>query len=172
MLVFGTYEKMKQYHKNNIINAIFSDFCGSLFLSPCEVIKQNIQIGKYKTIYEVIKYENKRMYKGYSALLLRDIPFRSIQLPLYDKLKNNTEPNAIHGAIAGMTAGFLTNPIDVIKTKLMCTKYHTHVIKIIPYIYKTEGFLGFFKGIIYRTIYLGLSSSIFFLIYEKLRRFT
>jgi solute carrier family 25 S-adenosylmethionine transporter 26 len=173
MLVFGTYEKVKKYGAPNIYNyivsAIFSDFCGSLFLSPCEVIKQNIQIGKYKSITETIKYENNRLYKGYYSLLLRDIPFRAIQLPIYDKLKENSDNNMLNGAFAGMFAGFITNPVDVIKTKIMCSNDQYEIKKTIINIYNKDGILGFLNGIIYRTSLLGLSSAIFFIFYENLR---
>ncbi len=70
--------------------------------------------------------------------MLRDIPFSAIQFPLYEFLKMKTINyyaaknmhdadriqipaycNSINGSIAGSTAGLLTTPFDVIKTRKM-----------------------------------------------------
>eukprot|EP00354_Favella_ehrenbergii_P004949 CAMPEP_0170471376 /NCGR_PEP_ID=MMETSP0123-20130129/13602_1 /TAXON_ID=182087 /ORGANISM="Favella ehrenbergii, Strain Fehren 1" /LENGTH=75 /DNA_ID=CAMNT_0010738975 /DNA_START=427 /DNA_END=657 /DNA_ORIENTATION=- len=69
---------------------------------------------------------------------MRDIPFSAIQFPLYDLLKivsirmiarrNGTSEaqtevpslvNSVNGSIAGATSGFLTTPLDVLKTRRM-----------------------------------------------------
>jgi len=198
MIVFGMYENIKEvlfkYHpemnKSNVYisSALLSDFMGSAFLSPCEIIKQNMQIGKYNSVYMAYKrimYLDgfKGFYKGYTGLLMRDLPFRAIQLPLYEFLKekythhsdsslSNSLKISFVGAIAGMTAASITNPIDVIKTRLMCSNFNLNVKEVINHISSVEGMGGFLYGITYRTVYLGLSSSLFFLIYEGVKKST
>jgi len=192
MIVFGMYENIKSYMLNmfpnasktniHISSAVISDLMGSLFLSPCEIIKQNMQIGKYKNF--VIAYKNivylygyPGFYKGYSTLVMRDLPFRGIQLPLYEFLKDkylNNDHNlfktSLVAAIAGMTAGFMTNPIDVLKTRLMCSNFNQSFAEVVRNTFRTEGIIGLFYGISYRTLYLGLSSSLFFITYEILKK--
>lgn len=191
MAVFGTYEIIKAKINDQSINnpnnlyiyvqsALTADLIGSLFLCPCEVIKQNIQVGKYTSPYTALKdiiyhHKLKGLYKGYDALLLRDLPFRVIQLPLYDKLKEKYDTTSSPiiscsvGATAGMVAAAITTPIDVIKTNLMCNP-HIHSIKdIIHAIYAKQGLYGFIAGLPPRVIYLGGASSIFFMSYESLR---
>ena len=196
MLVFGTYEMMKKYgNYGNILNACFSDIVGSIFLCPCEVMKQNIQIGRYKSIYHAMNNMNIGMlYKGYTGLLARDLPFRTIQLPLYDYLKDRQNNACVNGAVAGMTAAAITNPVDVIKTQMMCNvsnasnvsnvsnasnvsnvknmKYNT-ICSTITSIYNTPGGRGGLKAFAYglpqRVIYLGSVSSIFFIVFEKIK---
>lgn len=193
MAVFGTYEIIKakinakkqnnNHNTNNnllvyIQSALTADILGSLFLCPCEVIKQNMQIGKYRSAFEAFKdiiyhHKVKGLYKGYDALLLRDLPFRVIQLPLYDKLKElyDTSIPAVScsvGATAGMVAAAVTTPIDVIKTNLMCS-HNTSIKDIIHTVYAKNGLISFFSGLPHRVIYLGGASSIFFMSYESLR---
>lgn len=55
---------------------------------------------------------------------MREIPFSSIQFPIYEKLKlfngnDNYMKSMMNGAIAGGIAAFLTTPCDVLKSKLM-----------------------------------------------------
>ena len=196
MIVFGMYENIKstlfkyypEMNKSNVYisSALLSDFLGSAFLSPCEIIKQNMQIGKYNSVYMAYKrimYLDgyKGFYKGYTGLVMRDLPFRSIQLPLYEFLKErfiedndtsitNSLRVSVAGAISGMTAAFITNPIDVIKTRLMCSNFNLNIKEVINHILNVEGIGGFLYGITYRTAYLGLSSSLFFLIYEGTKK--
>jgi solute carrier family 25 S-adenosylmethionine transporter 26 len=201
MAVFGTYENLKKYltsvnpkaNKKKIYlqSALIADFTGSIFLCPMEVIKQNIQIGRYTTashaFYGISRAEGVRgLYKGYYSLLLRDLPFRCIQLPLYDGLKDyyNISDKNIHecttfnnfascvlGAFSGMVAGTITTPTDVLKTYMMCNTYKNNLTISIKNIYNTKGVYGFFAGLPYRVVYLGGSSSIFFMCYEKLRQY-
>lgn len=176
MTVFGAYENIKHILENSYPNmqrptkylasAVLADIAGSIVLTPAEVIKQNLQVKKYNTIkhaYQTIylRYGWSGFYHGYVGLILRDVPFRAIQLPIYDSLKDNYTANSLiekasYGAIAGMIAAFITNPLDVIKTQMMCQNKS---------IFDTSHYS---KGISYRTTYLGLSSALFFTIYESL----
>ncbi len=168
MLVFGAYENIKKslisYYPNTsrqmiyISSAIICDTIGSIYLTPCEVIKQNIQIGKYTTVCQAIKHLGLRgLYKGYSTLLLRDVPFRMIQMPLYDTLKEHYDNTCIVGACAGMTAAAVTNPLDVIKTRVMCNNAY----RLTP--------TDLLRGLPFRVTYLGGMSTIFFVAYEKIK---
>lgn len=187
MIVFGMYENIKSYltvqypsispYHHYITSAIAGDLLGSAILSPCEIVKQNMQIGRYKNMseaYRNILHQNglTGFYKGYCSLILRDIPFRAIQLPLYDSLKKNESSitgTCLNGAISGMVAGCITCPLDVVKTRMMCSRHNLPIHKVIRYLYVSEGMQGFFRGITFRTVFLGYSSSVFFLIYEFLK---
>lgn len=176
MLVFGTYENLKKHkYKNNIMynikNAIVSDLIGSIFLCPCEVIKQNIQVGRYNSVTQACKHINglRGFYRGYLGLICRDLPFRAIQLPLYEEVKKLEYNNAIAGCIAGMTAAAITNPIDVIKTQLMCNT-NKNIQSTVKNIYRQRGLYSFFSGMLYRMFYLGASSTVFFYSFEKMKQ--
>lgn len=69
-------------------------------------------------------------YRGFGITIMREIPFTSIQFPLYEFLKLRTskwtgeKPLPWHhasmcGSIAGGVAAALTTPLDVLKTRVM-----------------------------------------------------
>jgi solute carrier family 25 S-adenosylmethionine transporter 26 len=181
MAVFGTYENIKKlWGANSTIvylqSALIADLIGSVLLCPCEVIKQNIQIGRYSNISSAMQnLKLHGLYKGYSGLLLRDLPFRVVQLPLYDTLKDkygtSLSSSCIIGATAGMVAGAVTTPTDVVKTQMMCSQEKKNIMQTVKYIYMKTGLLGFVAGLPARVTYLGCTSSIFFMTYETLKQY-
>lgn len=103
MVTFGSYETYKQKLIERFPNtpkeslyllaAIMGDLTGSLWVAPSEVIKQSIQSGQYKTVAEAfssIVSNNgfSGLYRGYGGQIARDVPFRAIQLPTYEIIKN------------------------------------------------------------------------------------
>lgn len=69
----------------------------------------------------------KGFYIGYTPTLIRDIVFSAIQLPLFEYIRakkiiskdNEVLNSAISGSTAAIVAGFVSCPLDVIKTRLM-----------------------------------------------------
>eukprot|EP00292_Cryptomonas_paramecium_P000911 CAMPEP_0113665644 /NCGR_PEP_ID=MMETSP0038_2-20120614/2419_1 /TAXON_ID=2898 /ORGANISM="Cryptomonas paramecium" /LENGTH=241 /DNA_ID=CAMNT_0000581019 /DNA_START=146 /DNA_END=867 /DNA_ORIENTATION=- /assembly_acc=CAM_ASM_000170 len=145
MAVFGTYESLKSVLIKKFpdqpkmllffFSAAAGDLAGSLVLTPGEVVKQKVQAGAFKSVGEAIKgilqeKGPRGFYQGYSGLVARDLPFRAIQLPLYEALKQafanrfcdgsleliSPPSAALLGASAGMVAAAATTPVDVIKT--------------------------------------------------------
>jgi solute carrier family 25 S-adenosylmethionine transporter 26 len=77
--------------------------------------------------------------------------------------------------LAGMIAGALTTPFDVVKSRLMTNTLKTKSKTFrqwFVYIYKEEGILAYFKGWIPRTIYLGMNGFVYFLMYFSLLKYT
>jgi len=68
-----------------------------------------------------------------------------------------------------MLSAAITNPADSIKTIIMSDNSNKSNLSIIKSAIKTHGYSIFYKGIIYRTIYTGLSNGIFFTYYELLK---
>lgn len=115
----------------------------SVVLVPGELIKQRMQMGQVTSIRSGIAniWKNDGLsgfFTCYSGVFLRDIPYTMLELGLYDnfktlylKMKNRNskrgEPmkpisqveEIIAAAITGGITGYITNPLDVIKTKLM-----------------------------------------------------
>lgn len=205
MLTFGAYESLRSYFKTSlhdcpewlqiIFAASMGDAMGSLWLTPSEVVKSKTQAGLFPSPFAAVKATAAQgpssFYQGYSAAIARDIPFRAIQLSLYERLRSlyanspirveNKKPlsaleNLLLGAVAGTITAATTTPLDVIRTRMMSQASGTSALykNAIDCVVKTvsrEGPTALFKGIVPRCLLIGPSSAVFFLAYETTKSF-
>lgn len=132
---FYTYETARThlsgYRTKDILASALAEIMANLIRNPFEIVKQQLMTGRADKIGESFKeiLKNKGIrgfYIGLKATLARDILFSSIQLPLFEifRVINPLELSpvtsaAVSGALAAVIAGFLSCPLDVIKTRLM-----------------------------------------------------
>ncbi|KAL1306988.1 hypothetical protein AAFC00_005620 [Neodothiora populina] len=115
-------------------------------LTPAEVIKQNAQMvdsskstNGNATLQTLAKFKSNplALWRGYTALAGRNLPFTALQFPMFERLKEaikqhrddkGTRTNttfeggfitAISAGSAGSVAAVITTPVDVIKTRIM-----------------------------------------------------
>jgi len=138
-------------------------------------------------------------YAGFGPFVARDIPFSAIQFPFYELLKMTSiyvlasragvKPssyelpgiiNSINGSIAGATSGFVTTPLDVLKTRRMTFQStsdsqgknkQVSIAAEVSAIIADEGVPGLFKGATMRMMYLTIGGFAFFGVYENAKRF-
>eukprot|EP00566_Odontella_aurita_P010076 CAMPEP_0113574384 /NCGR_PEP_ID=MMETSP0015_2-20120614/27120_1 /TAXON_ID=2838 /ORGANISM="Odontella" /LENGTH=426 /DNA_ID=CAMNT_0000477521 /DNA_START=76 /DNA_END=1356 /DNA_ORIENTATION=- /assembly_acc=CAM_ASM_000160 len=119
----------------------------SVVLIPGELIKQRMQMGQASGFTSAVSsiWKNDGItgfFAGYQGVWLRDIPYTALELGIYDNIKTaflkyrknkaaaegggdgaaaeiSQADEIIAGGIAGGITGYLTNPLDLIKTKLM-----------------------------------------------------
>lgn len=205
MLTFGIYESIRSHLQvhfptlpswlNIAIAASLGDAFGSLWLTPSEVIKSKQQTGRYsstvstiRTIYSSGSGGVFSFYQGYAAALARDIPFRILQMVLFEQCRAaymrhhggkeqlSGSENLLIGAFAGSVTALVTNPFDVIRTRIMSQPCGQNMLykNAMDCIIKTlskEGPAALFKGAIPRTLMAGPATAIFFLTYEGLKGF-
>ncbi|KAF1915221.1 mitochondrial carrier protein-like protein [Ampelomyces quisqualis] len=113
-------------------------------LTPAEVIKQNAQMVKAgsptnATIQTLTKFKSNplALWRGYTALAGRNLPFTAMQFPMFERLKlaikeyrdrrglttgtiwESGTITAFSAGSAGAVAAVITTPIDVVKTRIM-----------------------------------------------------
>jgi len=189
-LFFGSYTFAKQIlspsspssdsspHLPNIIVAsCFGEVVACGVRVPVEMVKQQMQVRKSETTGAVIKNILKTggirsLYSGYLITVMRDIPFSVIQFPLWEYLKNETKKRreitvveeALCGSISGGVAGFLTTPLDVVKTRVMLGESR----QTIGSLFKEGGVKVFFSGVVPRTLWLSLGGGVYLGVFSLL----
>ncbi|CAD6579332.1 MAG: S-adenosylmethionine transporter [Tremellales sp. Tagirdzhanova-0007] len=124
---------------NHMLSASGAEFVSCLIRVPTEVVKSRTQTNSYgsnqsslSTAMFTARNEGIRgFYRGFGITIARELPFTSIQFPLYEALKSQLSRRylsgrrpspgeaGVCGMIAGGTAAALTTPLDVVKTRVM-----------------------------------------------------
>ncbi|KAF9299400.1 hypothetical protein BGZ88_008941 [Linnemannia elongata] len=195
------------------------DFFASFIYVPSEVLKTRMQLqGRYNNpsfisgynykntwhaLQMIVKYDGvAALYQGYRATLMRDVPFSALQFAFYEKFKVEARkwearPDgqmSLHietacGAVAGGLAGFLTTPLDVMKTLLQTQvkkpsssttsiatgtvvasnqKYYVGIWDGLKWNLRHHGVIGgLFRGVGPRVFWTSLQSAIMFVFYEQ-----
>lgn len=131
-----------------------AELVSCFILTPAEVLKQNAQMirqqanssdSKLSTVlrkpatWQAIRQFKgpSQLWRGYTALAARNLPFTAMQFPMYEHLKANIKGyrkkhgsltggiaetaviTAISAGSAGSVAAVVTTPVDVVKTRIM-----------------------------------------------------
>ena len=164
-LRFTTFNKLKSENDNYMRNfsaGLAAGVIESLFITPFELVKTNLQTTNNKYIINVIKdiiHINgvKGLYRGFLPTCIRQSINQSFNFSIYFKLKSmfihkNEKPDIFK--IIGITflsssvGPLLNNPFDVIKTRYQNPKYkYTNMLQSCKDIIKNEGFFTLWKGV-------------------------
>ncbi|KAL4073281.1 mitochondrial carrier domain-containing protein [Scleroderma yunnanense] len=196
---FSTYDSMKRTLPiqgqlsplNHMISASIGEVAACLIRVPTEVIKTRTQTSSYGTSAAssltcaklVLQSDGiKGFYRGFGITVMREIPFTSLQFPLYEYLKYrvslaknsrrlHASEAAICGSIAGGVAAALTTPLDVLKTRVMLdmrdpSSRFPSLLSRARDIYTREGFCALFAGVVPRTLWISAGGAVFLGVYE------
>lgn len=165
--------------------AIAGEACACLIRVPTENVKQKMQVGQYADTRACVRGifvqqgGVRGFFRGFSATVAREIPFSAIQFPVYEELKRlwrrhnpdreaDLAEAAVCGSIAGGVAGLATCPLDVTKTRLMLgTDRSRGMLRMMTYIYQTEGATAFMSGSGARVLWMSLGGLVFLGCYEQ-----
>ncbi|KAI0087015.1 S-adenosylmethionine transporter [Irpex rosettiformis] len=199
-LFFCTYDTLKKHtplpahmvSMTHMLAASLGEVTACLVRVPTEVIKTRMQTASYGNLAHssfsaaklVLGQEGIRgFYRGFGITIMREIPFTSLQFPLYEWLKLRlSEPlggrklyaheAAVCGSVAGGFAAAATTPLDVLKTRIMLDikstskTSHLSIFSRTAGICRNEGIGALFSGVVPRTMWISTGGAVFLGVYE------
>ncbi|KAM6494503.1 Mitochondrial carrier domain containing protein [Amanita muscaria] len=197
---FATYDTLKKHSPlpphyapiTHMISASIGEVAACLIRVPTEIVKTRMQTSTYGSAANssfsafqiVLRTQGVRgLYQGFGITVMREIPFTSLQFPLYEFLKhqlsirNGRKPLYAHeaavcGSIAGGVAATITTPLDVLKTRVMLdlrtnsAKSNASLLERARSIYVREGLKALFAGVVPRTLWISAGGAVFLGVYE------
>lgn len=183
----------ENYGQALFVAAAAAFLVSSVVLVPGELLKQRLQMGQIASVRQGIPHIFKNegilgFYAGYSGVCLRDIPYTMLELGIYDNLKDMIvkfrNRNAAKGEersggqfeellaalISGGITGFLTSPLDNVKTKLMVDTGYNGFFDCLFKTAKTNGVGALFAGSAARVAWLMPFTAIYLPVYEMVKR--
>ncbi|KAF2354811.1 Solute carrier family 25 member 38 [Trinorchestia longiramus] len=156
---------------------------------PMTVVKTRYESGVYvysgvaeavRTIYN--KEGARGLTCGLLPTLLRDAPFSGLYLMFYTQIKINIPEeyregplsSACHfstGVISGLLASTITQPFDVVKTKMQLypDKFNS-LLGVVMYVQRKYGYRGYFKGLVPRMLRRTLMAAMAWTVYENMMK--
>lgn len=165
----------------NFIAGFTARIAAGTILMPVTVIKTRFEANLASssvlgTATHIIKSQGIRgLFSGIVATTFRDAPYAGIYVAFYSRFRKSMESqfpstlnNAVSAALAGTCSTLVTQPFDVIKTRMQLDPVsNKSFIRTLKAIAKNEGYVGFLSGIGPRLLRKPLQSMITWLVYEE-----
>ena len=152
---------------------------------PFTVIKTRFESPLYNyasvegALRQILRQEGARsLAAGLGPTLLRDAPFSALYLCFYEQLKGavpgevvSHSPSAAHfscGLVAGMLASLLTQPADVVKTRMQLEMERRSLAATVTTIYRQAGLAGFTAGLGPRMLRRTMMAALAWTVYERM----
>jgi len=164
-----------------LIGAAARTFAGSVMI-PFTVIKTRVESGAFQyrsvavALHSIITTEGVRgLTRGLGPTLARDVPFSALYLAFYDLLKAQTassslSPDAGHmlaGLGSGLLASLVTQPADVVKTRMQMAGKGASVVATIATLHREAGLVSFAAGLAPRMLRRTVMAALAWTVYEK-----
>jgi hypothetical protein len=182
------YEKRQTFYI--AVSAAIGNTIASASRVPYEVLKQKFQMQEYRGMDDAIRnlsWSTLFPTGGIASQMLRDIPYAVLTLLAYEHLKSVWKTRAekafpqvpirswdlMVGGLAGGIGSWLTNPMDVMKTRLQMDSagklYGGSVRCCAEQTWGEGGPASFLRGSVPRLLHKVPANAFFFLFYEFFR---
>ena len=163
-------------------------------ITPLDVVKQRLQLvdsrytGVAHCVRQILREEGpSAFYASYPTTVLMNIPFMAVQFAGYESFKllltgmdraeeHGVAEELIAGGLAGASAGLLSTPLDVVKTRIQTQGARgpggggLTAMEVVRRIWQREGARGFMRGASARVLYFMPSAAICWTTYETVKR--
>jgi len=192
-LYFGAYEttrralgasRSRHQPLKTALAGITATMGHDVISTPIDVVKQRLQISNSPLINYWEGFVNTslhQLFRSYPTTVLLNIPMVVVNFVVYESLtlavKTRTESSdsipvrLTCGGIAGGIAGFLSTPLDVVRTRIQtdCESGARSIRIVIRAVYQQEGWYGLWAGYGARTIYYIPSAALTWTVYETVK---
>jgi len=165
---------------------------------PASVLKSRVQLGLAPSAFAAFQYAMKHgggvrsLYSGFTATLVLDVGTAVVQcvapsvrrrrspdsrFSVLDGLKRtNVQSHAAMGFVASALAAVVTEPIDVVRTRLMATlkgkedRYqYRSVVHGLSTAFRTEGLAALYRGLLPRLLLKSVGGALWYSVYMHTR---
>lgn len=176
----------------HVTGGAMASVCTSFVYTPCETLKNRLQVGQYKNTAECLVHMLRtegvfKLYAGWGAVLCRNVPQSIIKFWTYEQLKKRLASangdgkisearmqlaTGAAGGASACTAALFSHAFDTVKTKIMTGTLGIDTrnpLVAIRHIVRTEGFWALYRGLAPRLFIYATQGAIFFGSYETLK---
>ena len=185
---YHIFRNNQQYNFGSFTSGILAGLMTTITVTPFERIKvktqldipnnQRLKRNTFNILLQVVKTDGfLSLYRGWTAMLFREVPGYGIYFSTYDLVKqhlsnhNNLKPwqAFLTGSLAGVSAWIFIMPSDPIKTIMQ--RDNVGGIHAINMIWKESGIKGFYRGYKACLIRAGILHGGVFMGYETAKSF-
>jgi len=175
------------------LSSVLSVVASATVRVPLDLLKTQVQAGVQRSTLEAFRHAAANgpmgFMRGASLSLMRDVPYFSINLLIYEKAREHTirrrapdraaaggKGNSavdsseafLLGAAAQGVAAFATNPIDVLKTRVQAGAAQD-IRSALRQLIQHYGYRGFFRGAFMRVVWIAPQGCIYYPVYEAVQ---
>mmetsp|Transcript_9160 Transcript_9160/g.27577 ORF Transcript_9160/g.27577 Transcript_9160/m.27577 type:complete len:319 (+) Transcript_9160:122-1078(+) len=193
MVYMPSYEIAKRALPENMLPSLryfcagtVAGFIGSVVRTPVDLIKKRTQVGLYGSAWETIQATVGNgggilaLWGNLQASLLYDVPYNMVQFTILEQVKRAGRhmkrgedldgwENVAVGAATGILTSLFTEPLDVVKTRLMTKMGYANWLDAFTRTVREEGILALWKGTLPRMVWVAAGSALWYSVYENMR---
>ena len=156
---YALFKKFDNTINNKLISGIVSGSCSIGMIYPLETTRSYLSLqtnkNKYNGILDVLRRTPiKNLYNGFAMSLFGFGTFSGFLFYFQDKIKNEYPSlSPLSGGIASTLALTISYPTDLLRRRLQLQSFDSSVpvynnaTDMIKKIYKSEGIIGFYRGL-------------------------